>query len=278
MGNMIDEITSVPVHLPPRIMVQGTPGSGKSWLASSAPGVIFLDLENGIPGRAIPRFARIEDWFGIMCALKELAADEHDFKTLVIDSLSRAEAFCHKVIADQEGVDSIGLIPFGKGYAVADAYWEEFRKCLDILREQRGMTIIAIAHSEIVEVMDPHTGPYSKAQPQMHKRALAKFVEWFDLIGFLTVDRVIQHKGSGAKEVITSKTTGARVMLTQEDGSAVAKCRWTIEPKLTIPKENGFAVIRKALGDAMKSIAAEDLEKLQPKPKKAKKKATEVEF
>ena len=285
MGSLMESITSEVVHQPPRILIYGLPGVGKSTLGSTVQNGIFMDLENGIPGRAIPRFTGMTDYNAVMLAMKELLVDDHSYKELVIDSLSRLELLGHSQISTQEGVESIGLIPFGKGYAQADSIFEDFRKTCDTLREQRGMPIIVVAHAEAVTVDDPMTGPFTRMQPQMHKRSLAKFIEWFDLIGYMSVDRIIDKKSSGNREIITSKTTGARVLITEDDGSALAKCRWTLHDeegketsRLIIPKEDGYAVIRKALGDAMKFTAAEDKQRRSTTKKAKAKKTEEVEF
>jgi len=284
MGNFIDSITSEPVHLPPRILIYAPPKTGKSTLGASASDVVVMDLEKGLPGRAVPRFTGINDYSTLIIAMKELATGEHKFRSLAIDSASTVQAMIHAEICDGANVENIGLIPFGRGYSAAAAYWEEIRKSLDVLREQRGMTIIMIAHSEIVEVRDPVTGPFSKLSPSIDKRALGPLLEWFDLIALLSMDRVVAHKGTGNSEIITSKVTGSRILITQDDGTAVAGCRWDIAPRIVIPKEDGFAVLKKELSDAMKATAEADIERAKSAPKietpktKKPKKGTEEEF
>jgi KaiC/GvpD/RAD55 family RecA-like ATPase len=76
-----------------RWVVYGESGSGKTVLASTFPNPLFLDVEDGTASITLP-FAswRVSDWNDIFEALAWLTSDpEHDFQTVVIDSLNELQ-------------------------------------------------------------------------------------------------------------------------------------------------------------------------------------------
>src|SRR5262249_24627177 len=45
--------------------------------------------------------------------------------------------------------------PYGKGYVIADQQWQRFIKGITALRDKHNMTIVMVAHSEIIRTDDP---------------------------------------------------------------------------------------------------------------------------
>ena len=75
---------------PPRIIVHGGPAVGKTFLASQTKNPILLDVEDGL-GKIEMDNIRCKSYQDVMENLNELATEEHDYKTVCIDSLDWLE-------------------------------------------------------------------------------------------------------------------------------------------------------------------------------------------
>lgn len=116
-------------------------------------------------------------------------------------------------------MESLG---YGKAYLEADEEWEKFLKALNFLHRKKDMNIVLLAHTTTKIVNDKDFNEFHRHDIKLQKRAAAKFVEWAELIGFLTYDTYVSKKNG--KE--TSKHDGDRVLIVQEDGQYVAKNRF----------------------------------------------------
>ena len=74
-------------ELPPRICIFGSHGIGKSTLASVFPNPIFISTEDGIASLDVTSFPRAESIDDVTTSIKTLIKEEHDFKTVVLDSV-----------------------------------------------------------------------------------------------------------------------------------------------------------------------------------------------
>jgi len=79
-------------HLKGRVLIYGPPGIGKTTLASEFPAPVFLQIEDGTPGDIeLTSFGKIDDFNQLMEALTALYSEPHDFKTVVVDSVSELQ-------------------------------------------------------------------------------------------------------------------------------------------------------------------------------------------
>ena len=89
-----------------------------------------------------------------MDVFEALYTQEHDFKTIVVDSLDVIEEMITLKVCTENRYTDISKGAYGAGYQARTAVWANFFKCLDCLRD-KGMTIILIAHAAVVKVADP---------------------------------------------------------------------------------------------------------------------------
>ena len=71
---------------PPRILLYGTEGIGKSTFASEAPKPIFVQTEDGLAEIDCDEFPLATSFDDVLQALAELRAQAHDYETVVIDT------------------------------------------------------------------------------------------------------------------------------------------------------------------------------------------------
>jgi len=73
-------------ELPPRVCIYGGHGIGKSTLASLFPRPIFISTEDGLSSLDVTSFPRAETISDVASNIKTLIKEEHDFKTVVLDT------------------------------------------------------------------------------------------------------------------------------------------------------------------------------------------------
>src|SRR5690348_4382239 len=127
---------------PRRVMLYGTHGIGKSTFGSMAPRPVFIQTEDGLGEIDCDRFPLNQSFSDAMQALSELYTAEHQYRTVVVDSLDWLERLIHTDVCQQKGVQNIEDIGYSKGYTFALTSWREFLTGLDALRNDRGMIVV----------------------------------------------------------------------------------------------------------------------------------------
>src|SRR5262249_32948606 len=92
---------------PPRIMVYGVEGIGKSTFGSQAPAPIFLQTEDGLDGISCDRFPLAMSYAHVLTALGELRSEGHSYETVVIAPLDWLERLVWDRVCSDCGVSSI---------------------------------------------------------------------------------------------------------------------------------------------------------------------------
>ena len=251
MGTMLNQITAKPTLKPPRIVIHGKPGVGKTSFAADADDVLFMPLEEGLATLKVAHLARPDTYAGVMAALWELRTDQHEHRALAIDTIDKMEPLVWQAVCDEGGKANIEDFGYAKGYTKADFCWMEFFAALDALMD-RGMTIIVLCHNEGRMIEDPMIGSYTQFTPKLHKRANALLTEWADIIGYLDTERVAVDKGD-KRETRTSQSTGQRVLHLEDQGAFVAKNRYDLPPMIQIPKVRPFQALRNELIKAIEA-------------------------
>src|SRR5690349_22103911 len=133
---------------PPRLLIYGTKGVGKSSIAASAPSPVFLDIEDGLTSIDAPSLP-IKSYADVLDAIGSLYNEEHDFRTVVVDSLDWLEPLIWKHTAEANKWPDIEAPGYGRGYVAAADTWRQFLGGLSDLRNDRGMAILLLAHPEV---------------------------------------------------------------------------------------------------------------------------------
>lgn len=228
---------------PPRIIIHGDAGCGKTTFGACADKPVFIQTEDGLGSLDATAFPLAQSFTEVMEAIGTLYSEEHEFKTLVVDSLDWLEPLIWKHTCefwtDKKGdvkrLASIEDAGYGKGYVEALGYWRQFFSGITALRDERKMTIVMIAHSEQKRVEDPLLPAYDTHDLKLHKRAAALAEEFADVILYAAVQTNIVTEDIGFNNKRTrAVTTGTRVIHTVGQPAFLAKNRFNLPPVLPL--------------------------------------------
>lgn len=248
---MLNNIRKANAFFPPqKIVAYGVQGVGKTSFGSTFESPILLPVEDGAAAIDIDSFPMATHISAVVEAITALH-DDHQYKTLVLDSLDWLEPLVWQATCEAHGWDSIEKPGYGKGYVEADKQWRMLMGGFDSLRANKGMNILLLAHSEVKHVEPPETDPYDRYQMRLHKRAFALWSEWSDMNLFLNYKIAVQKSDQGfGQERTRGVGTGERVINTQERPAWDAKSRWPLPDEIYIGKDKTWAAFHKALATA----------------------------
>lgn len=277
------------IEAPPRTLIHGEPGIGKSTFAAGAPDVVFLCVEQGTNNLPIAR-ARIEDesardgerdprtYDECITVLDSLIAGvsankskEPLFRYLAVDTVDALEGVIHAHVCRIGGKRSIGDFNYGKGFDITvDAFRQVFQR-LEMLQEL-GVAPILIAHTKIETFQNPEGLNFDYYEIKCHKKVSGLLVEWSDNVLFARREQYALEEGGKVRGV----GSGARFIHTQKTPAFIAKNRFDLPEKLPLnwsEYENAMRAHKPADPDELRSHAQQLIEKLEPE---AKKSATEA--
>jgi len=222
---------------PPRIAIHGLEGIGKSTFAAGADNPIFIlpGTEDGLGDLQVKHFPICKTFDDVLECLAVLGEGEHDYKTVVIDTLDALEPLVHAETCRRHGVSSIEKVlkGWGKGYAEALTEWRQLLACFTALRDEKGMTVILVAHSAYAPVKDPEHPEYDTNALKLQKKAAQLISEYCDVVGFASLKMFIKMEGEDedkrARAIEDPKKR--RILRLSVNPAFSAKCRYTEMPE-----------------------------------------------
>lgn len=262
-----------PLAKPPILTIVASPGAGKTTLAALFPNPIILQAEevSGVfddweedakpmVAPPLPR-ARLKDETkapgsdnplinSTLAALKDqlrsLLTQDHEFQTVVIDSVTSLHTLFEHEVAVSYGVDNVADAAggFHKGYLVVKEMHNEIKMACDYLRNRKNMTVIFLAHAGVKKIKNrPDADEYSVYSLDMHDASISAYTNLVDAVLYLRQDEYVKG-GATDKKGNTTKfgkiiQSGDRSLITSGDGKVGyvnAKNRYSLEPSIAVPK------------------------------------------
>lgn len=230
---------------PPRIVIYGPHGIGKNTFAASAPNPVLINLEDGHPtGSPIDAFPKAATFGDVMEAMAALYNEEHDFETVVIDSLDWLEplVWAETIRRNNEANpakqwQTIEDAGYGKGYLATLDVWRDYLDAVNALRGDKGMAVIQTAHAEVKRFDSPETEPFDRYQIKLHRLASALIQEHADMVLFANFKTSVTKADVGMKKVARGVGAGTRALYTEERPAFLAKNRHNLPPELPLSWE-----------------------------------------
>lgn len=195
--------------------VIGNNGVGKTTFAASFPKALILDLEDGSKHIDIARIGaeNLSTLASVQSALTELVGGNHQFQTVVIDSIESLEGLIFDAVCAEGKVDSIEKYDggYGKGYSRARELMRDLFTHFKAL-QAKGITVILIAHTQTKTHTDPATNQtYDRIIMRANDKMAALIRDLSDNVLFVTY-KVFTTEKNGKTKVFGD---GQRVMYTQ---------------------------------------------------------------
>lgn len=241
---------------PLRVVLYGVEGIGKSTFAADMPAPVFIGAEDGTSQLDVTRFPTPRTWGDVLEALRVLGTEEHDFQTVVLDTLDWMEPLIWADVCANAKVQSIEDVGggYGKGYTAALDTWRTFLAYLDRLRDKRGMHVILLAHSHIKNFKNPEGADFDRYELKLNLKASGLVKEWADVVLFANHETFAQEdkRAKRARGV----STGARLIYTTRTAAFDAKNRHNLPEELPLSWLEFEAAVR-GEGDRAASLQAE---------------------
>lgn len=237
---------------PPRILIYGVQGIGKTTMLEYAPDPILIQTEDGEGITDIKRFPLAKTFDEVIDAISVLANSDHNYKTVCVDSLDWLEPMVwEKTVLENpttnksggtaSGIESYG---YGKGYAMALDYWREYISGLNYLRNEKGMMVIQTAHSKITRFESPDSDSYDKYELKLQHSpktsASALLQEHSDIVLFANYKIGFTQEKKGDQVRKRAVGSGDRMIYTQERPAYSAKNRYDLPQSIPFDKEGNY--------------------------------------
>lgn len=253
--NIKDLIKKGPSTRPPKIMLIGVEGVGKSTAGAQMPNPVFICGEAGLVG---PQFADVpnytpEKWQDVLDFVDALAADPSGYKTLVVDTLDWLEPMLFAEVvrkANKPDIKNIEDFGYGKGYVLAQ---QEARKLLVSLDKvnRAGLNILLLSHSQLRKVQNVLGDDYDHFESKLNAKVGGIFKEWADAVLFARFETFVEKVDNKVKAYGGS----TRVVETTHSAAWDAKNRFGLPEQMPLD----MAVIL----DAMKNGNGGDAKALE---------------
>lgn len=233
---MLETITRGRTYEPPRLVLYGMEGIGKSTFGAAFPNSVFVQTEDGlgqIDCAKFPLCRKYEETSRQLAALKD---EKHNFKTVVVDSLDWLERLIWDKVCRDQKTDSIDAIGYGKGYGYALNYWRQILSALDELRA-KGMIVLLLAHAVAADYADPEIQGLKRFEPRLHKTARSLIAEYADAV-FLATRKFGAANGDA---------NNPRIVRTEPTPYQVAKSRYSIPNELPLDAGAVLSAIKSSI-------------------------------
>lgn len=259
MSNLLNQVTSSTSQTGIRAVIAGCEGVGKTSLASGAPGVLLIPLEQGFAGMTCPHTPLIKTYDEVSSLLAEITASAQKrtlkYKSLELDSATSLERMVHEKTLQSDGGWKAGnpkgitmesaLGGYGKAYQYADELFAKLLSTLDDLATYGGINIIFTCHVFASKVLDPTAGEYNQFDLLLHSPKNNKtsgkremLTQWADIVGFLYEPMFVAKNSDTFTQGISANK--GRVLGLERTPGYVAKNRFNMSGEIAIPREQGW--------------------------------------
>ena len=163
------------------LLLAGAPKIGKTEFCTMAPDALVLAFEIGTNARPGAMIQKIDTWSTFKLVLRQLEKPEAKakFSTICIDTVAIAYDLCEQFICAQNGVQKIGDISYGGGYAALSKEFDNALRKITMM----GYGLIMTCH---LKESSDENGEITGYKPDLNNRCLKIVNGLVDIIGVIT--------------------------------------------------------------------------------------------
>lgn len=239
MSSILDKIRTGGDPLPPRTVLAGPEGIGKSTWGASSPSPVFIAPEDGLEGLDHIKRLPADNMEDVTALLDALEKDPGDYKTIVIDTADWLERTIQRYLCERDNKQDIEAYGFGKGYKLVETELIKLLAQLDRIRHAHKVGVVLLSHVHIKKFKDPSGDEWDRFEMKGNKIFTGILREWPDACLFARYE-VFKVGGNvpGKERTIG----GDRVIHTQWSPAWDAKNRYSLPETLPMPEEGGYGV------------------------------------
>lgn len=161
-----------------KCLIYGSSGSGKTTFAASAPNPIFASSEKWLMSirKYAPAYTEINSLWDLKELLKFLREEKHDFKTVIIDSITEINDIIKNAIEKKSG----------RGMQLQD-WWTLWKEIKSILRDFRDLPMHVIFIAQ--ETIDKDEDKISKILPSLNGKSATDIAYYMDVVWYVYIDK-----------------------------------------------------------------------------------------
>lgn len=228
------KIKSGRINKPPKVVIYGAEGVGKSTLASQFPDPLFIDTEGSTTYMDVRRIEKPRSFTALVSIVREVVEDPSVCKTLVLDTADWAEQLCVDEVCKKYKKAGIEDFGYGKGYVYLA---EEFTRLLDAFDKviAAGIIVVITAHAKMRKFEQPdEMGAYDRWEMKLTKQTAPLLKEWCDMLLFCNYQTYVVTTDTDKKKA----QGGKRVMFTTHHPCWDAKNRHGLPDALDLDYQN----------------------------------------
>jgi hypothetical protein len=245
MALSLDQLTR-PTARPIVATIVGEHGLGKTSLAAMFPTPVVIRTEDGLTPEhdveAFPVAATVSDVFD---QVNLLGAEQHGFKTLVLDSITQLNTMIEaEIVKADPKAKSIATAGggYGAGYAQAAEMNRQVRDLCGQLSAIKQMHVVFIGHADSETIDPPDAEPYTRYTVRMNRRSVSHFTDNVDLVAFVKLQTSTFGGDRSSGKAGKATTTGQRIITCYPTPNHISKNRFGIEADLVFERgTNPFA-------------------------------------
>ena len=224
------------------ITLFGEGGMGKTTLASMFPKPVIIRTEDGttslIGNDNVSLFPLAQSSQDVLDAIEALATQEHDHKTLVLDSITQLSTMIEsEIVASDPKATSINQAGggYGAGYSTAADRHRLIRDWAGALAYEKGMNVVFIGHADTETLDLPDFDPYTRYSVRLHKKSLPHYTDNVDAVCMIRLKTFTR----GDKDKKRAISSGEREIICFPQAASVTKNRFNITEPLPFTFEGG---------------------------------------
>ena len=174
-----------------------------------------------------------------------LGKEEHDFKTLIIDSVTQLDTILTAEILAGEENPNANMAQacggYGGGYSALSDKHRKVREWAGKLNSAKDMHIIFIAHTLVKTIDLPNVDPFMRYTIALHDKSVKHYIDNVDVVAH-TRQKILTRKGTKDKGPSKAIDTQEREIVCHLTASNICKNRLGIDEALPFNKgENPFS-------------------------------------